>query len=57
MDDKMPTVLTTSVVRDAQRGESHGGVYIVDFNDGHYEQIIDWSSIDILQSVYFYSFK
>ena len=27
----LPTLITTSVVRGSQQGESHGGIYLVDF--------------------------
>ena len=42
-----PRVLTSSVVRGAQLGESHGGLYLVDFRDGSARAMLDWSRADI----------
>ena len=39
----LPKVITTSVVRSARQGESHGGVYLVDLGSGTIEQVIDWN--------------
>ena len=38
-----PRVITSSVIRSAYQGESHGGVYICDLETGYIEQAIDWS--------------
>jgi hypothetical protein len=43
----LPKVLTTSVVRAARRGQSHGGVYLVDLETGRAEVMLDWDSSDI----------
>lgn len=43
----LPTVLVSSVVRAANKGDSHGGLYIVDMERGTHEQVIDWSRTDI----------
>ena len=43
----MTTLIATSVVRGSHQGESHGGVYLVDFKDQCIEQVIDWDSEDI----------
>ena len=43
----MVKLIATSVVRGSQQGESHGGVYIVDFDARHVEQPIDWNTMDI----------
>jgi len=43
----LPKLIATSVVRGSQQGESHGGIYIVDFESGRSEQRIDWNSSDI----------
>lgn len=37
-------VLASSVVRCTQPGESHGGLYLVDLDDGTFEQVVDWNS-------------
>lgn len=42
-----PTVIATSVIRSAQQGESHGGVYLVDLNSGTYRNVIDWDDESI----------
>jgi hypothetical protein len=41
------TLIATSVVRGSHQGESHGGVYLVDFNNQSVEQTIDWNTADI----------
>lgn len=43
----LPKIITSSVIRSTQQGESHGGVYIVDFNTEKIEQVIDWNTVDI----------
>ena len=43
----MTTLIATSVVRGSHQGESHGGVYLVDFNSQSVEQVIDWNTADI----------
>jgi hypothetical protein len=44
---EFPRIVTTSVVRAAGRGDSHGGVCIVDPNDGTVTYCIDWNRSDI----------
>ena len=44
---KMPKLIATSVVRGSQKGQSHGGVYLIDFENQIVEQKIDWNSGDI----------
>lgn len=44
---KLPKVITTSVIRTAHKGESHGGVYIVDLEDETHRKVIDWNDDDI----------
>jgi hypothetical protein len=41
------TLIATSVVRGSHQGESHGGVYLVDFNAQSVQQAIDWNTADI----------
>ncbi|MEO0397805.1 MAG: hypothetical protein AAF224_00095 [Pseudomonadota bacterium] len=43
----MVKLIATSVVRGSQQGESHGGVYIVDFEKRTVAQPIDWNTMDI----------
>lgn len=38
----LPTVVLSSVVRSAFKGESHGGVYLIDLETERIEQVIDW---------------
>ena len=45
--NKLPKVIATSVVRSAHQGESHGGVYLIDLDSGHYDQVIDWNDDSI----------
>jgi hypothetical protein len=40
-------VLASSVVRGAELGESHGGLYLVDLENGSVEPKLDWSRTDI----------
>lgn len=44
---RLPKVLVTSVVRGSQQGESHGGVYSVDFENQSLEQYVDWNTTTI----------
>jgi hypothetical protein len=43
----VPKLLASSVIRGAQRDESHGGLCICDFQKGTVEYAIDWNSTDI----------
>lgn len=48
MSDKAPSqLITSSVVRGSQQGESHGGVYLVDLERQHVRQVLDWNTADI----------
>lgn len=40
-------LVVTSVVRGAQQGDSHGGVYLIDLQDQTVEQKLDWNTVDI----------
>jgi hypothetical protein len=40
---RLPRVICSSVIRSVHQGESHGGVYLVDLEDGTVEQVVDWS--------------
>lgn len=44
----LPRVLTTTVIRSAHEGSSHGGAYLVDLESGAIDQVLDWNdgSID-----------
>jgi hypothetical protein len=44
---ELPKLIATSVVRGSQQGESHGGVYLLDFDRQQAEQKIDWNSSSI----------
>jgi hypothetical protein len=44
---KLPKVITSSVIRSAHKGESHGGVYIVDLETSIFVQVIDWDDNSI----------
>ncbi len=43
----MTVLIATSVVRGSQQGESHGGVYLVDFDRERVAQPVDWNSMGI----------
>lgn len=47
MEQKLPKLIATSVVRGSQQGESHGGVFTVDFDRQDGAQHIDWNTGDI----------
>ena len=47
MTIKLPTLIATSVVRGSRQGESHGGVYTVDFEKREVVQHVDWNKSDI----------
>lgn len=40
-------LVTSSVVRGSQQGESHGGVYLIDIERQSVQQTIDWNTVDI----------
>ena len=40
-------VLCSSVIRASQLGDSHGGLYVVDIDNGTHKQILDWDRPDI----------
>src|SRR3990167_10026199 len=42
-----PSVLVSSVVRGANQGDSHGGLYLVDFDRDVSEQLLDWNDSGI----------
>ena len=44
---KLPKLVATSVVRGSEKGQSHGGVYTIDFDSQSVEQHIDWNDGDI----------
>jgi hypothetical protein len=44
---KLPKLIATSVVRGNQQGESHGGVYMVDFEKREVEQYFDLNTTEI----------
>ena len=43
----LPKVVLSSVVRSSHQGESHGGVYLVDFATRDVEQVLDWDDPSI----------
>ncbi|MGI9202701.1 MAG: hypothetical protein ACR2Q3_01755 [Woeseiaceae bacterium] len=47
MSVQLPKLIATSVVRGSQQGESHGGVYMVDFARQDGAQWLDWNTGDI----------
>ena len=47
MTEKLPKLIATSVVRGSQQGESHGGVFTVDFEKQEGEQQVDWNTDEI----------
>ena len=47
MDIELPKLIATSVVRGTQQGESHGGVYTIDFGQHEVVQHVDWNTSGI----------
>ena len=47
MTNKLPKLVATSVVRGSRQGESHGGVFTVDFEHQEVEQHVDWNTTNI----------
>jgi hypothetical protein len=47
MTHPLPKLIATSVVRGSQQGESHGGIYTVDFERQSSELHVDWNTSDI----------
>ncbi len=47
MTRRLPKLVATSVVRGSQQGDSHGGVYTVDFEKQEVEQHVDWNKSEI----------
>ena len=47
MTTKLPKLIATSVVRGSQQGESHGGIYTIDFESQTGEQHVDWNTSKI----------
>ena len=47
MAARVPNLIVTSVVRGSQQGESHGGVFTVDFEKQEAQQHVDWNTGEI----------
>jgi hypothetical protein len=47
MTIKLPKLIATSVVRGSAQGESHGGIYTIDFEKKEAQQHVDWNTSDI----------
>ncbi len=47
MTDKLPKLIATSVVRGSQQGESHGGIFTIDFDQQEAFQHVDWNTGEI----------
>jgi hypothetical protein len=43
----IPTLIATSVVRGAEQGDSHGGIYLIDFKARNVNQVVDWNTSEI----------
>ena len=44
---ELPTLIASSVVRGARQGDSHGGLYLLDFAGQEIRQVLDWNAGDI----------
>jgi hypothetical protein len=44
---KLPTVVASSVIRSTQKGDSHGGLYLIDLEEEKTKQVVDWDDYDI----------
>jgi hypothetical protein len=47
MDIRLPRLVVTSVVRGTEQGESHGGIYTLDFETQTGTRHVDWNTSDI----------
>ncbi len=47
MTPRIPKLIASSVVRGAQHGESHGGLYLIDIESGRVTMTLDWNRTDI----------
>ena len=47
MNIELPRLIVTSVVRGSRQGESHGGIYTVDFAQQSGTQHVDWNTSEI----------
>lgn len=47
MADKLPKLVATSVVRGSQQGDSHGGIFTIDFDKQETIQHVDWNTGEI----------
>jgi len=47
MTRRLPKLVATSVVRGSRKGESHGGVFTVDFENQDIVQLVDWNTSQI----------
>jgi hypothetical protein len=43
----LPTLIASSVVRGSKQGESHGGIYLVNFANQDVNQVVDWNTAEI----------
>ena len=43
MTQALPKLIATSVVRGSEKGQSHGGVFLIDFASQQVEQKLDWN--------------
>jgi len=44
---KLPSVITSSVIRGTDKGASHGGVYLIDLDQERVQQVLDWDRAEI----------
>ena len=44
---ELPSLIATSVVRGAEQGDSHGGIYLLDFKNQEVSQVVDWDTSEI----------
>ncbi len=44
---ELPTLIATSVVRGSEQGQSHGGIYLVNFAEQSVNQVVDWDTSEI----------
>jgi hypothetical protein len=47
MTIRLPKLIATSVIRGSEQGESHGGIYTVDFDKQSGDMHVDWNTSDI----------
>lgn len=44
---RLPKIFASSVIRSTHRGDSHGGIYLIDLETEQFRQVVDWNNPQI----------